>query len=102
MKCGNASPYGKFECQLDRGHEGWCFDGMHQYIEQLDTLGRDLIFDINDKFKTDIQLTKETTENMRAIVSEHEDMIMEDSEYGYCPDCDQKMPDEPMRDESRD
>lgn len=28
--------------------------------------------------------------------------ITDGTDYNYCPDCDERMPDEPLRDESRD
>lgn len=101
MKCGRPSPYGEFDCQLDKGHEGQCFDGMHNFIEQLTRAGRDLIFDVNAKFNVSIPVTEETTKTMFDLV--------DGTEFGYCPDCDKPDCDncderrgEPMRDESRD
>jgi len=98
MKCGRASPYGDFSCQLDKGHEGPCFDGMHSFTEKIDPLGRDLIFDINKQLNTNILITEKTTNAMRAIISEYEDEIMEGGDYGHCPDCDQRRG-EPIRNE---
>lgn len=101
MKCGRASPYGEYFCQLDKGHEGPCFDDMHHFIKTIDALGRDFIFDINAEFNTSIPVTEKTTKAMRAIIGENEDAIMEGGDYGYCPDCDERRG-EPMHNEGYD
>ena len=68
----------------------------------MDELGKKLIEAINKSFEIKIPLTEETTKAMASVVSEFTDEIIDGTDYGYCPDCDQRMPDEPMRDESRD
>jgi len=99
MKCYRASPHGKFHCELEKGHEGPCFDGTHSFTESINGLGRDFILDINNTFKTNISITEETTKAMSDVVDDNIDGIIDANELGNCSDCDKRMPDEPMYNE---
>jgi len=99
LKCYRASPYGELYCELDKGHEGPCFDGNHSFTEDIDIIGRSIIFNINKNFGLHILVTEETSKKMSAIIDGIIDHIMERYELGNCSDCDQRMPDEPSYNE---
>jgi len=101
MKCYRASPYGEFVCQLEKGHEGSCFDGMNSFTENINGLGRDLILDINKEFHLNIPITEETTKAMSNIADDNIDAIVDTYELGNCSDCDQRRG-EPMHNEGYD
>lgn len=63
----------------------------------MDEFGKALIEAVNKMFHVDIEVTEENASNMDSLFSN----LASAAGFGYCPDCD-KIPDEPMRDESRD
>jgi len=72
----------------------------------MDEMGEEIIKAINKRFGTMIEINEDNCKwfgnLIEKIAMDHIDEIVEGTEYGYCPDCDERMPDEPMRDESRD
>ena len=64
----------------------------------MNTFGKLLIEVINKKFKVDIPNTEENQSDIDSIFSN----LASDAGWGWCDDCDERMSDEPRRDESRD
>ena len=64
----------------------------------MNKLGEQLIKTITVVFEVVIPLTEENAKKIADAVID----VIERNDYGYCPDCEQRIPDEPMRDESRD
>jgi len=57
----------------------------------MDSLGKEIIKEVVRVFKVEIELNQENCEKMAELVNE----IILDADYGYCPDCDERMSDEP-------
>lgn len=60
--------------------------------------GKKLIEAVNQEFGTNIENTEENQSTIDSIFSD----LAGDYGWGWCDDCEERMPDEPMRDESRD
>jgi len=65
----------------------------------MEKLGEKIIKALNKEFSLSIKIDKETISKMEAIISDFESEIMEGGNYGYCPDCDERRPDEPSYNE---
>jgi len=102
MKCGRASPYGQTTCQLEKGHEGTCFDGLQNFIENINALGRDFIIALNNEFQMSIPITEETTKAVAEIVDDNIDSIMDAHDLHDCDSCDERRSDEPRYNEGYD
>lgn len=57
----------------------------------MDKLGQELIEAINKVFGTKIPITEENAKTVSQLFGD----IAQESDYGYCPDCDERMPDPP-------
>jgi len=78
---------------------------LEEYKQQLDVEFTVMNFkeDLTKTLAKEVGCCSERSYKIiESIIEDHIDKFLEGSDYGYCPDCDQKMPDEPLRDESRD
>lgn len=64
----------------------------------MSEFGKKLIEALNERFGCKIENTRENQSDVDSLFSD----LASDHGFGWCDDCDERMPDEPMRDESRD